>query len=132
MYKQIMPFAKCFLSPLLCGFRKGFNTQHALLKVLETCRIRMGNGGFAGALSMDLSKALDCQNHELLLAKLNAYGFSRSTLALIHSYLSSRIQRVKINGSFSTLKENKLGVSQGSMLEPLLFNIDDILTICFL
>ena len=80
MYEQMMPFAECFLSPLLCGFQKGYNTQHALLKLLETRKITMDNGGFAGALLMDLSKAFDCLNNEELLAKLHAYGFSRSAL----------------------------------------------------
>ena len=97
--------------------------QHALLKFLGTSKITMDNGGFAGALLMDVSKAFECLNHELLLAKLHAYGFSRSALALIHSYLSNRRQRAKINGSFSTWKEINLGVRQGSVLGPLLLNI---------
>ena len=54
-----MPFAECFLSPLQCGFRKGYSTQHALLKVLETCKATIDRGGFADALLMDLSKAFD-------------------------------------------------------------------------
>ena len=103
-----MPFAECFLSPLLCGSRKGYNAQHALLKLLETCKATMDSGGFAGALLMDLSKAFDSLNHELLLAKLNAYGFGKIALSLIHSYLSNRRQRVKINGSYSTWKETNL------------------------
>ena len=65
----------------------------------------MDNGGFAGALLMDLSKAFDCLNPELLLAKLHAYGFSRSALVLIHSYLSNRRQRVIINGSYGMWRE---------------------------
>ena len=99
MYEQVIPFAECFPSPLLCGFWKGYNTQHALLKCVETCKVAIDNGGFAGALLMDLSKAFDSLDHELLLAKMHAYGFSRSALTFIHSYLSNKKQRVNTNGS---------------------------------
>ena len=68
---------------------------------------------------MDLSKAFGCLNHELLIAKLSAYGFSPNALQLIHSELSERKQRVKLNGSFSTWRETMLGVPQGSVLGPL-------------
>ena len=58
MYEQGISFAECFLSPLPCGFRKGDNTQHALLKFLETCKAAINVAGFAGAPLMDLSKSL--------------------------------------------------------------------------
>ena len=72
---------------------------------------------------MDLSKAFEGLNHELLIAKLNAYGFSRSALLFIHSYLTNRKQMVWFNGSCSTWTETVLDVPQGSVLGPLLFNI---------
>ena len=72
---------------------------------------------------MDLSKAFDTINHELLIAKLGAYGFEESALTIILNYLSDRWQRTKINTSFSTWIELLKGVPQGSVLGPLLFNI---------
>ena len=71
-------------------FPEGYGIQHALLRLVEASKKTMNNGGVAGAVLTDLSKVFDCLNHEILNAKLNAYGFSRSTLLLIHSYLTDR------------------------------------------
>ena len=70
---------------------------------------------------MDLSKAFDCLNHELLLAKLNACDFSTNATQMVPSYLTGRGQRVKVNVPFSSSKQ--IGVPQGSVLGPLLFNV---------
>ena len=71
---------------------------------------------------MDLSKAFDTINQELLITKLNAYGFSEPSLKLIYNYLKDRLKHIKINSTFSGWSELIRGVPQGSVLGPPLFN----------
>ena len=120
---QLVPFIEEFLSPNLCGYRKRFSTQDALVRLVEKWKKVIDNKGYTGAILMDLSKAFDTINHELLIAKLHAYGVDRASLEIMHSYLTNRWQRTKINETFSTWSELITGVPQGSVLGPILFNI---------
>ena len=82
-----------------------------------------GQRGISGAILTYLSKAFDCILHELVIAKLAAYGFDYQSLRIMESFLSNRQQRTKINNAFSRYSEIIYGVPQGSILGPLLFNI---------
>ena len=124
MFKQMSEyFENSFFSKYQCAFRKVFTVQHCLVSMLEKWKSATGNRKLFGALLTDLSKAFDCLSHDLLIAKLNAYGFSMSALRFVQSYLKNRMQRRKINSEYRSWEEIMFGVPQGSMLGPLLFNI---------
>ena len=76
------------MSPFLCGFQKVYNTQSASIVMIEKWKKHLDNNGIAGAILMDLSKAFDKLNHELLVAQFEAYGFEKGTLAILLSYIS--------------------------------------------
>ena len=78
------------------------------------------------ALLTDLPKALDCLPHDLIIEKLHAYGFGKASLRLMHSYLTDRYQRVKINNSYSLWSLIKHGMPQDSILGSTLFNMCDM------
>ena len=88
------------ISKYLASFRKKHNTQHALLKMIETWRSMLNKGSKVGAIVMDLSKAFDTLNHNLL-CKLKAYGFDTNALTFIQSYYSKRLRRTKVGDKFS-------------------------------
>ena len=84
----------------------------------------MDQGQVFETLLTDLSKAFGCLPHNLLIEKLNAYGFDNKVVRFVYDYLTSRKQRTKISDTYSSWQEILSGVLQGSILGPLLFNID--------
>ena len=90
LYEQINSYMKPRFSHLLSGFRKNHNAQHPLIKMLHKWTLVLDKECNIDAIFIDLYKAFDTVNRELLLAKLHAYGFSKNAIAYIKSYLSNR------------------------------------------
>ena len=110
-------------SKYLTRFRKDHNTQHALLNMIENWKSNLNKGNKIGAIFMDLSKVFDTLDHSLLIAKLEAYGFDSLSLGFMKNCLTNRKQRYMVGNCFSVWRKITSGVSQGSTLGLLLFNI---------
>ena len=123
MFAQTSAFFDNIFSNQKCGFRKRYSTQHCLLVMLETWKSSVDKGKFFGALLTDLSKAFHCLHHELLTAKLNAYGFRLPALRLINDYFSNRKEITKAENTYSTWLDITFRVPQVLILGPLPFNI---------
>ena len=105
------------------GFRAKHSTNHALFSLTEMIREALDNSNFACGIFIDLQKAFDTVDHQILLKKLEHYGVRGLANNWFKSYLTNRQQFVSINGFDSKKQPMKYGVPQGSVLGPLLFLI---------
>ena len=105
------------------GFRSCKSTSDAILELIESILNSYNENEFLSAAFCDLTKAFDCVQHDILLKKLKYYGFDRTSIDLINSYLSNRTQAVSGIGDVSYELEMTVGVPQGSILGPVLFLI---------
>ncbi len=115
-----------FLNPSQSGFRSNYSTATTVIDVQDFILTNMDEGKVTGAIFLDLKKAfdtVDTVNHSLLLNKLKKFGIRDSELNWFKSYLSCRMQSVKIGSVLSDLKPIDIGIPQGSILGPLLFII---------
>ena len=115
---QMSQFLREILDPRIAAYRRGYSCQDVLLKLIDDWKGALEKRKHVGAVFTDLSKAFDCLPHQLLVAKLKAYGACEKSCALIWSYLSGRKQRVRVGSSTSEWLLIKKRCSPGLGFRP--------------
>ena len=123
LHENLSEYVDSFLSNFISASRKSCSSNCVLICLIENWKKSLDQKRLVEAVLPDLSKAFDSIPHDLLIAKLHAYGFSIDTVTLLYSYLKRRNQNVKINNTHSAFQVLLSGVPQGSILGPLLLNI---------
>ena len=123
LHDQMYTYFDKFFVKHQCGFHKGYNAQHCFLVMIEKMKEDRDKNKVCAAVLTDLSKAFDFLKHDLLLAKLHAFGFDFKPLRVMDAYLNSRVQVKKVGSYYSEILDIIFGVPQGSILGPLLFNL---------
>ena len=123
IFDELTKHANKFLQIFVGAYIKLYSSQHVLIHLIEEWKTQLDKNKIVGAVLLDLSKTFDCIPHDLLITKLDAYGFDKEVLSLIYSYLKNRKRSVRIINVQSIFLELISGVPQGSFLGTLLFNI---------
>ena len=123
--KQVTDYmeANNFIPETQHGFRKSRSTMTAWQQIQQDWAMKTEKKLVTGVLMWDLTAAFDTLDHEILLSKLEIYGFSENALLWIRSYLTGRTQKVKIGNKLSNLANLESGVPQGGNFSPLAFVI---------
>ena len=112
-----------FLSTFMNGYRRGFSTQEALFPLIEIWKYTFDQNGYGVAILMDLWKAFDAINHDILIAKLVVYGFDAASLKINRNYLMNCFQRTKPNTNFSSWSLFNIYIND-------LFYVTDMADVC--
>ena len=112
---------KNVLTPSQYGFRKTHSTQRAILDIVNAIQTNMNNRLLSCRIFIDLKMAFDTVDHEILLRKVDHYGFRGIINIWFSSYLQGRTQTTQIGPHFSERLDSTRGVPQGSILRPPLF-----------
>ena len=125
MYNRLHKFLETnnLMYSLQFGFRQKHSTSHALIHLTDKIREQLDKGNFASGIFVDFQKAFDTVDYQILIKKLNYYGIRGIANNWFSSYLQNRTQFVSINCFYSNVNAICCGVTQGSMLGPLLFLI---------
>ena len=105
------------------GFQQGHSTEHAVMQLIDQINDTFENNCFTLGIFIDLSKAFNTVDHQILISKLNNYGVKGKNLSWFKSYLENRKQYLNYSNDVTNLAQIKCGVPQGSILGPLLFLI---------
>ena len=103
------------------GFRKKHSTSLALIDIVDKTKFALDKNDYALGILLDITKAFDSINHDILITKLENYGFRGHSSVFLRNYLSGRTQSTSLQSCTSDMRTISYGVPQGSILGPLLF-----------